>query len=202
MQDLINRDAAIEALAKAGIENYAAAGHDNGMLKAVNVIKAIPAAQPTQTNAEPTQKCVGSTQDCVSRQEAIDAINKLIDRFERILRDIRETNEDESVCGLCEYDGAFIGQSGDWCNECPGFDKADCFKLSDERRKKWLKELGLPSAQPQRTKERWAPMFNGRFTGGAYWFSCSGCKRIVPDVRNGGWNYCPACGADMMEAGS
>ena len=44
--DLISREVAIEALAKAGIENYAAAGHDNGMLKAVNVLKAIPAAQP------------------------------------------------------------------------------------------------------------------------------------------------------------
>jgi len=86
--------------------------------------------------------------DLIDRQAAIDAANKLVDRFEQILRDIRETNEDESVCGLCEYDGAFIGQSGDWCNECPGFDKADCFKLSDERRKKWLKELDLPSAQP------------------------------------------------------
>ena len=93
--------------------------------------------------------------DLISRQAAIDAANKLVDRFEQILRDIRETNEDESVCGLCEYDGAFIGQSGDWCNECPGFDKADCFKLSDERRKKWLKELDLPSAQPERNTGEW-----------------------------------------------
>lgn len=87
--------------------------------------------------------------DTIYRQAAIDAANKLIDRFEQILRDIRETNEDESVCGMCEYDGASIGQSGDWCNECPGFDKADCFKLSDRCRKKWLKELNLPAAQPE-----------------------------------------------------
>ena len=73
--------------------------------------------------------------DLISRQAAINAANKLVDRFEQILRDIRETNEDDSVCGMCEYDGAFVGQSGDWCNECPGFDKADCFKLSDEQRK-------------------------------------------------------------------
>ena len=87
--------------------------------------------------------------DCISRQAAIDAANKLVDRFEQILRDIRETNEDESVCGLCEYDGAFIGQSGDWCNECPGFDKDDCFKLSDECRKRWLESVELPAAQPE-----------------------------------------------------
>ncbi len=49
----------------------------------------------------------------------------------------------------------------------------------------------------ERKKGKWIPKFDGKFTGGAYWFSCSKCKRIVPDVRNGGWNYCPNCGADM-----
>lgn len=77
----------------------------------------------------------------ISRQAALDAVNSLIDRFERILSDIRESRVDDSVCGLCEYDGAYMGQSGDWCNECPGFDKDDCFKLSDETRKKWIEEI-------------------------------------------------------------
>lgn len=53
----------------------------------------------------------------------------------------------------------------------------------------------LPSAQ--RKRGEWIPAFNGTFTGGAYWFSCSKCNRIVPEVRNGGWNFCPNCGADM-----
>ena len=87
--------------------------------------------------------------DLIDRQAAIDAVNGLIDRFEQILRDIREANGDDSVCGMCEYDGAYIGQSGDWCNECPGFDKEDCFKLSDKCRKRWLKSVELPSAQPE-----------------------------------------------------
>lgn len=52
---------------------------------------------------------------------------------------------------------------------------------------------------PERTKGEWIPSFNGRFTGGAYWFECSECNRIVPDVRNGGWNFCPNCGAKMEE---
>jgi len=68
-------------------------------------------------------------------------INKFIDGLEEILADIRERHVDDSVCGLCEYDGAYMGQSGDWCNECPGFDKDDCFKLSDETRKKWIEEM-------------------------------------------------------------
>ena len=75
--------------------------------------------------------------DLISRQAAIDALNGIINRFEQILRDIRESKVDDSVCGMCEYDGAFVGQSGDWCNECPGFEKDDCFKLSDECRKRY-----------------------------------------------------------------
>ena len=87
--------------------------------------------------------------DLISRQAAIDALAGMIDRFERILADIRETKCDDSVCGMCEYDGAYIGQSGDWCNECPGFDKDDCFKLSDECRKRWMGDIALSSAQPE-----------------------------------------------------
>ena len=49
----------------------------------------------------------------------------------------------------------------------------------------------------ERKRGEWIPEFDGKFTGGAYWFSCSKCKRIVPEVRNGGWNFCPTCGADM-----
>ena len=87
--------------------------------------------------------------DLISRQAAIDALAGMIDRFERILADIRETKVDDSVCGMCEYDGAFVGQSGDWCNECPGFEKDDCFKLSDRCRKRWMGDITLPSAQPE-----------------------------------------------------
>ena len=53
-----------------------------------------------------------------------------------------------------------------------------------------------PTIEP-RKKGKWLPLFNGKFKGGAYWFKCSECERIVPDVRNGGWNYCPNCGARM-----
>ena len=88
-------------------------------------------------------------QDLISRQAAIDALNEIINRFEQILRVIRESKVDDSVCGMCEYDGAFVGQSGDWCNECPGFEKDDCFRLSDECRKSLLESVELPAAQPE-----------------------------------------------------
>ena len=56
-----------------------------------------------------------------------------------------------------------------------------------------------PTIEPERKKGRWIPEFNGMFKGGAYWFKCSECERIVPGVRNGGWNYCPNCGAKMED---
>jgi len=92
--------------------------------------------------------------DLISRQAAIDALAGMIDRFERILADIRETKVDDSVCGMCEYDGAFVGQSGDWCNECPGFDKDNCFTLSDRCRKRWMGDITLPTVQPE---QQWIP---------------------------------------------
>ena len=70
-----------------------------------------------------------------------DKISKFIDGFEETFAYVRECEGGDSVCGLCEYDGAYIGESGDWCNECPGFDKDDCFKLKEELRKKWTNEI-------------------------------------------------------------
>lgn len=68
-------------------------------------------------------------------------------------------------------------------------------KNTEEYQTKPLKRV--PTIEPQRKKGEWIPEFDGKFTGGAYWFSCSKCKRIVPEVRNGGWNFCPTCGARM-----
>ena len=139
--------------------------------------------------------------ELISKKAAIDAVNGLIDRFEQILRDIRETNVDDSVCGMCEYDGAYISQSGDWCNECPGFDKDDCFKLSDKTRKKWTEEIikALPPIQPKRGK--WIRTGSGSLYDH---YECSECGKApkwdcMGDNR---WkiaftDFCPNCGAKM-----
>ena len=71
----------------------------------------------------------------------MDRIDKFLDDLEETFAYIREREGGDSVCGLCEYDGAYIGESGDWCNECPGFNKDDCFKLSAEIRKKWTDKI-------------------------------------------------------------
>ena len=48
---------------------------------------------------------------------ATDKISQFIDGIEEMFADIRERFIDDSVCGLCEYDGAYVGESGDWCNK-------------------------------------------------------------------------------------
>lgn len=130
--DLISRQAAIDALARMMPRSYTPDGShpaDEEIFRAqevfadcIEALEILPSAQPDH-NAD------------------ISEINKFIDGLEEIFADIRERHVDDSVCGLCEYDGAYMGQSGDWCNECPGFDKDDCFKLSDETRKKWIEEI-------------------------------------------------------------
>ena len=146
--------------------------------------------------------------DCISRQAALDAVNSLIDRFERILSDIRESRVDDSVCGLCEYDGAYMGQSGDWCNECPGFDKDDCFKLSDECRKRWLESVELPSAQPEPCEDAvsreavssWLKQYGQDVLHGKYKFSLMYIWKNLMDLpsaqptieprKKGKWIFC------------
>ena len=98
-----------------------------------NDIMRFPSAQPKRTDKRTeTHAC-----DLISRKKVRYKLTALVNELEEIFANIREKNEDDSVCGLCEYDGAYVGQSGDWCNECPGFDKSDCFKLKDKYRHEW-----------------------------------------------------------------
>ena len=97
-----------------------------------NGVRALPSAQPVDKDID-----VPST-DTISRQAVRYKLVALVNEFEEILSHIREREVNDSVCGLCEYDGAYIGQSGDWCNECPGFEKDDCFKLKEKYRKEWM----------------------------------------------------------------
>lgn len=147
-----------------------------GVCIALDTIEDLPSAQPNLQ-----QTCNQLATDYISRQAAIDALNGIINRFEQILRDIRESKVDDSVCGMCEYDGAFVGQSGDWCNECPGFEKDDCFRLSDECRKRWLESVELPSAQPE--PERFKSCKNCIHLGHGYMMPCKNCRRnqVMPD---------------------
>ena len=91
---------------------------------------AVPSAQ-----SEPVNSLTKS--DMISKQKVRYKLTALVNEIEEIFANIRKREVDDSVCGLCEYDGAYIGQSGDWCNECPGFEKDNCFKLNDKYRAEW-----------------------------------------------------------------
>ena len=98
--------------------------------------------------------------DLIDRQMVSYKLTDLVNEFEEILSHIRESEENDCVCALCKYDadGAYIGQSGDWCNECPGFDKADCFELNDKYKKEWLECMNtLPSVKPE---QKWETCFD------------------------------------------
>lgn len=75
--------------------------------------------------------------DMISRETVKYKLKALVNELEEIFAHIREREENDCVCGLCEYDGAYIGSSGDWCNECPGFETNECFKLKEKYRKEW-----------------------------------------------------------------
>jgi len=47
----------------------------------------------------------------------------------------------------------------------------------------------------QEMSGRWIPKFGGKFTGGAYWYECSKCGRIVPGGIQSGYKFCPECGS-------
>ena len=127
MDDLISRQAAIDAL---HMHLMYRMGTDSNKKRLDEWINNLPSAQTDVPDIN-----VG---DMISRQKVRYKLTALVNELEEIFSNIRERNEDDSVCGLCEYDGAYIGQSGEWCNECPGFEKADCFKLKDKYREEWV----------------------------------------------------------------
>lgn len=147
MDDLISRQAVLDAIEE--IESEVVDGDGFQYEKWRHFFCELPSV-----NLQPT-----------CNQLATDKISQFIDGLERGFADIRERFIDDSVCGLCEYDGAYVGQSGDWCNECPGFEKDDCFKLSDKTRKKWTEEIikaldMVPSAELQPTCNKIATSCN------------------------------------------
>lgn len=65
-------------------------------------------------------------------------IKGLVNTIEGICKNSRDRHVDDEHCGLCEYDGAYIGVTGDCMNECPGFYADDCFVLSKDFRNKYI----------------------------------------------------------------
>ena len=118
--------------------------------------------------------------ELISRQAVEDKLVKLCDSLEEIFANIRMENQDESVCGLCEYDcpAPF---------ECKGFETNECFKLAYEIRHKWQSTKDLPYVNPKPKTGHWLKKDG--------YSDCSECgSHIVTE-----WDYCPKCGARMIE---
>ena len=51
-----------------------------------------------------------------------------VEDMKRIVDAVREKHGDETCCFACKYDADMsITDSGSYANECPGFDRDDCF---------------------------------------------------------------------------
>ena len=85
--------------------------------------------------------------DCISRKAVQTRLKEIINEMETIFADIREREVNDAVCGLCEYD-CDHGLDG-FANECPGFEKDDCFKLNEKYKAEWLDISNLPPVTPQ-----------------------------------------------------
>ena len=192
----IDADAALKALRKCQTYLYDARDPELKieLSSAEEAINNLPTIQPEKAQLSKEGETKDATKGATS-----DLISKFIDGLEEIFAHIREKHVDDSVCGLCEYDGAYIGQSGDWYNECPGFDRDDCFKLSDETRKKWTYEIikALSTIQPEPHEGEWVLK--------DYLWECDKCGCRI-NVKNpldcDKWNYyyCPHCGTKMLIA--
>ena len=123
MDELISRQEAIKAVTRE--YNRRRTGDGLKLAWIEKAINGTPSAQPEI-----------KTGRWISEHDMADKLTRLIIEFEMILSDIREKEVDDSVCGLCEYD-ADHGIDG-YANECPGYEKDDCFRLKDEYRKQWM----------------------------------------------------------------
>ena len=87
---------------------------------------------------------IDAHEEITNLQVAIQNIGKLLDCIEDICADIRERYVDDTACGLCEHDG----QS--W-QECPGFERDDCFLLKKSFRAKYsIPNCGAKNEEEQR----------------------------------------------------
>ena len=113
----------IENLERRGMKNGSSLGEHSGLYEqaAYAITDLLARSEEAEARAEKAE----SERD------------KLFQILNDVCRDVRAKSADKYVCGLCEYDVAYIGESGDWVNECPGFEKDDCFCMKKSMRYKF-----------------------------------------------------------------
>lgn len=76
-------------------------------------------------NPEDKEKIVQLTMELAESQRREKAA---VEDMKIIVDAVREEHCDETCCFACKYDGDFsITETGDYANECPGFERDDCF---------------------------------------------------------------------------
>lgn len=130
MNDLISRQAAIDALAKFvpyAICDESTESYTNGLTDAYNLICQLPSAQPKRTEKRTeTHAC-----DCISRQAAIDALDKRFDSIPMeqtteillLRKDLRNlpSAQPQRMRGKWTYGEDEYGIDGYHCDKCGFF---------------------------------------------------------------------------------
>ena len=119
MSDLIDRQVAMDALSDGALVNYQAAGHNNGLVKAIDVIKGLPSAQPEKRTEKRTET---NACDLIDRQAAIRWVKTECNPYGK------PTLEFESGKKVIEHleqmPSAQPEQHHDeWCTDCREYDK-------------------------------------------------------------------------------
>lgn len=79
-EDAISRQAAINALGEGAMVNYQAAGHDNGLVKAIDIIKGLPSAQPEMIRE--IRKWINSGNRGNADYFIVEKIEEIINKYE------------------------------------------------------------------------------------------------------------------------
>lgn len=67
----------------------------------------------------------------------MDFLHNAMELYEETCKNVKDCTGEDYVCGMCKWDcDTSIGPSGDYMNECPGFDKDDCFELDTNKFRK------------------------------------------------------------------
>ena len=141
----------IENLERRGMKNGSSLGEHSGLYEqaAYAITDLLARAEEAEARRDEARKdCAVAERNHmieVERRKSAEAREKKAERerdklfqiLNDVCRDVRAKSADKYVCGLCEYDVAYIGESGDWVNECPGFEKDDCFCMKKSMRYKF-----------------------------------------------------------------
>ena len=208
MDDLISRQAAIDAIlavtGNASVRELYEHVQEHGLSDmwsggvnaAIDVIIAVPPAEPTQTqrraNADSTQNCA---LDCIDRQAAIDHWRSIIDATNGCDRYDMGFNDGLEFC-ISDLSTMPSAQPGidEWCTDCKEYDTE---RHCCPRWSRVIRET-LKDAQQERKTGRWVSVgCVVQNIANVPMIKCTVCGHLEPDVDAARTPYCSHCGSRM-----